>query len=131
MQQHMNIKLYIAIGIGGMIGAVARYSISMIFMGGNGFPYGTLIANLIGCFLLSFLLNHHRIKQKLPVEILSAISVGVIGAFTTFSTFAVETIGLWSTNALVAITYTVMSVCLGLLFCYGGYRLATGKRVGI
>src|SRR5690625_2791684 len=120
----MNIKLTLLIGIGGMIGALARYSISITFTGINGFPYATLVVNLIGCFLLSYLLNYDKIKQRLSPKIRVALGTGVIGSFTTFSTFALETIELWSNNVLLALTYTLLSVCGGLAFCYIGYKLA-------
>lgn len=125
----MSIKLYTLIGIGGMVGAIARYSMSILFINNNGFPYATLFTNLIGCFLLSYLAHHHMIRNKLPTEVYKAITVGVIGAFTTFSTFAVETIELLNSHVFVAIAYVAASIGLGLLCCYGGYRLATRKQV--
>lgn len=125
----MNIKLFIWIGIGGMIGAVARYSVSLIFAGVNGFPYPTLIVNLLGCFLLSFLLNNFKIKQRLSPEIRTALGTGIIGSFTTFSTFALETVELWNDNMLLAVAYTLLSVCGGLIFCYFGFKLSNnGQR---
>lgn len=129
MHKRMIMKQYVAIGIGGMVGAIARYSLSILLVNNNGFPYETLIANLIGCFLLSFLLHHEMIKKKLPKEIFTAISVGVIGSFTTFSTFAVETMMLWYKQPLIAMTYIMISIFGGLLFCYAGYRLAKRKQV--
>ena len=124
-------KLYIAIGIGGMIGAIGRYGISVVFVTASTLPYATLTANLIGCFLLSFLLNNDNIKQMLAPKIHTAISVGIIGSFTTFSTFAIETIELWNNNGLFAVIYIVSSICGGLGFCYCGYKLATRKQVRI
>lgn len=131
MSKRMNMKQYVVIGIGGMIGAVARYNLSIIFMVYNGFPYATLITNLIGCFLLSFLLHHDIIRKKLPTEVYKAINVGAIGSFTTFSTFTVETIELWNNHILLAIVYVLTSIGVGLLCCYGGYRLAIRKQVQI
>lgn len=126
----MTIRLFVLIGIGGMIGALARYSFSIIFAGMDGFPYATLVVNLIGCFLLSYLLNYDKIKQRLSPEIRVALSTGVIGSFTTFSTFALETIELWSNHGLLALTYMFLSICGGLAFCYIGYKLANrGQRL--
>ncbi|MEC5424986.1 fluoride efflux transporter CrcB [Virgibacillus sp. C22-A2] len=128
MKLNKELKIYIAIGIGGMLGAVGRYSISTLWAGGYGFPYATLTANLIGCFLLSFLLNHNAIKKKLSPIIFASLSIGIIGAFTTFSTFAVETVELWSTSAFIAISYILISIAGGLTCCYGGYKFALNKK---
>lgn len=68
-----------------------RYCISLLFGDTDGYPFATLTVNLIGCFLLPFLLNHPNVKQKLAPELLTALTVGLIGSFTTFSTLAVET----------------------------------------
>lgn len=122
------LKLYLAVGIGGMIGAVGRYSVSVMFDGSNGFPYATLTVNLIGCFLLSFLTNHSIIKRKLSPEIFTALGTGMIGAFTTFSTFAVETIEMADSHPFMALGYVLLSIVGGLVFCYSGMKVAKGKR---
>lgn len=120
----MKFRLFIFIGIGGMIGAIGRYSISIIFNEVNGFPYATLITNLMGCFLLSFLLNYEKVKQKLSAEIHAALSTGIIGSFTTFSTFSLETVQLWNNHLWLAFIYILLSICGGLCFCYIGSKIA-------
>ncbi|RDW21002.1 fluoride efflux transporter CrcB [Oceanobacillus chungangensis] len=122
-------KAYLAVALGGMIGAIGRYSISVLFSGYPGFPYATLVVNLIGCFFLSFLMNHDVIKKKLPSEIFTALTVGIIGSFTTFSTFAVETIQLAATSLGLAITYIIISLFGGLSCCYLGLKAANRKQV--
>ncbi|MBY7144022.1 fluoride efflux transporter CrcB [Virgibacillus sp. NKC19-3] len=124
----MNVKVYIFVGIGGMIGAVIRYSISTLLMSQHGFPYATLVTNLIGCFLLSFIVNHEILKRKLSPELFTALNVGLIGAFTTFSTFAVETMELWSSNRFITMSYILTSVVGGIICCYMGFRFATKKQ---
>ncbi|WP_165767933.1 fluoride efflux transporter CrcB [Virgibacillus indicus] len=123
----MNIKLYLAAGTGGMFGAIARYGISVLFGTDHIFPYTTLFINLSGCFLISFLLYHPSLKQKLSPELFAAFSVGVIGAFTTFSTFAVETIQLMNSHMLLAAVYILLSVAGGILFCMLGFKVASRK----
>lgn len=125
----MKLNMYLAVGLGGMIGAVSRYGVSYFIPSPNGFPYATLAANLLGCFLLSFLLNQSTLKQKLSPELFAAIGTGVIGSFTTFSTFMVETVTIYETNMLLAISYVGISILGGLCFCFIGYRLASRKRV--
>ncbi|WP_077327912.1 fluoride efflux transporter FluC [Virgibacillus siamensis] len=121
-------QIYLAVGIGGMAGALARYGISVLFASVSGFPIATLIANLIGCFLLSYLLNQPRIKKILSEKVYTALSTGLIGSFTTFSTFAVETIALWHVSASLTFTYVLISIAGGLLFAYAGFQTA-GKQV--
>lgn len=125
----MNLKAYLAVSVGGMVGAIGRYAVSLFFEPSAGFPFATLTVNLIGCFLLSFLLNQPAIKRKLPAMIFLALGTGLIGSFTTFSTFAVETIELWDTHGLIALSYILLSVCGGLGGCYGGYKLAIRNQV--
>ncbi|WP_010647396.1 fluoride efflux transporter FluC [Oceanobacillus massiliensis] len=120
---------FLAIGFGGMIGAGGRYGISLFFDNAIVFPYQTLIANLAGCFLLTYLMNHSFIKSRLSPETFTAITTGIIGSFTTFSTLAVETVQLWTTSTFAAISYIVITFCGGLLFSFFGYRLSKGKQV--
>ncbi|WP_234028544.1 fluoride efflux transporter CrcB [Lentibacillus sp. Marseille-P4043] len=122
-------RLYLAVGIGGMFGAIGRYGISLLFPTNGGFPYATLIANLIGCYLLSFLLNQRTIKQKLSPELFTALGTGIIGAFTTFSTFAVETIELWQSNQFQSFIYIFVSIFGGLGYCYLGFMSAREREV--
>lgn len=128
MSKRINLNLFLAVGAGGMIGATARYSISLLFVQHAGFPYATLIVNLVGCFLLSFLFNHTKIKRKLSPPLFAAIGTGMIGAFTTFSTLTIEIEKLWQTQALLAVIYILISICGGFICCFGGYKLASNNR---
>ncbi|WP_404454132.1 fluoride efflux transporter FluC [Oceanobacillus kapialis] len=120
----MKLKMMVSIGIGGMLGAVGRYAISLTFLAEPTFPYPTLIANLIGCFLLSFLLHTKLIKRHVTPIILNAFTVGMIGAFTTFSTLALETITLWRNLPILAAVYVFISITAGIACCFLGVKLA-------
>jgi len=124
MKQALN--RYAMVGIGGMIGTVGRYGISLMLSETTGFPYATLLTNWIGCFLLSFILHHHVIKRVFSPDLFAALTIGVIGSFTTFSTVAVDVV-LWFTYPFVAISYGSLTIfgCLLLSFC--GFKVATRK----
>lgn len=129
MSDRINLKKQLlAVGIGGILGACLRYSVSLLFMEISGFPFATLTVNVIGCFVLSFLSNSEQIKNLLPPHFLTALTTGLIGAFTTFSTFAVETVELMAINVTLAFVYVLLSVIGGLIFCYLGVKLAQKRR---
>ncbi len=88
-------KNIVSIALGGSLGALARYYLSKLitdFSGGI-FPWGTLIVNVSGSLLIGFFYGLAD-KIILPVELKAFITIGFIGAFTTFSTFALESVNL-------------------------------------
>src|SRR5690625_2929921 len=110
MSNSMNFRYeLIAVGIGGIFGAIGRYSVSFLFLELNGFPYATFTVNMMGCFLLSFLLNNKQFKTKVNPKIFLGLSTGLIGSFTTFSTFSIETIVLLGASFFLATFYVFLS----------------------
>ncbi|CQR46525.1 Putative fluoride ion transporter CrcB [Paraliobacillus sp. PM-2] len=114
----------IFIGFGGAIGSIARYGVAQLFPN-NSLPFGTILVNILGCFLLAFLSNHTLIKKKLPKYMILAIHTGVIGSFTTFSTFTVESLVLLTDHLLIGVAYMFGSIIFGLIACFIGYLLAS------
>lgn len=120
---------YVSIAIGGMIGASCRYLVSLLFTEDFYlFPWPTLLVNLIGCYLLSFLLHNKTIKDKLPPDVFIGLTVGVLGSFTTFSTVMVEGMELYTENIFLSLAYLFISVIGGILLCFLG--LLTAKKIG-
>lgn len=122
---------YIAIFIGGCLGSLARYSLSTIIEPVYTFPYETLLVNLLGCFILTFFVSHPQVSMRVPKEILVGFGTGVIGSFTTFSTFTVETLQLWQSGIyMLAILYVALSVVGGLSLSWLGFKLGRwGEKV--
>lgn len=87
----MNSVLMIALG--GALGAVSRYGLSQLAINlfGKGFPFGTLIANFVGSLLMGLLFALIETESLSP-HIKVAVGVGFLGAFTTFSTFSLDTV---------------------------------------
>ncbi len=114
-------KLLFAIAAGGALGAVARYALASNVSKwlGLGFPYGTLTVNVLGSFLLGLLVELMALKWSVGLEVRAFLVVGVLGAFTTFSTFSLDTMVLYERGELgLAFLYVVTSVVLsvGALF---------------
>lgn len=116
------LKLLI-IGAGGFIGAILRYQVSgwahKIF--GSDFPYGTLSVNVIGSFLLGFFLVLANTKLIVPDVYKNLIAIGILGAFTTYSTFSYETFSLLQLNLIKQAFINIgLNVILGLLAIWLG-----------
>ena len=118
---------YLALMFAGGSGALLRYLIGRgaINLGWTGLPFGTLIANLIGCFLMGFLswLLVHR--WQLPQEMQTVLLTGLLGGFTTFSAFSLETIKMLERNdSHFVIAYVLVKVILCICVCFAGLWLA-------
>ena len=109
----------IAVALGGACGAILRFLMSsgLYQWLGRGFPYGTLVVNVVGSFLIG-LLTEALILQRIAItlEYRAAILVGFLGAFTTFSTFSLETIYLIEQGGLSKAALNVVISLLGCLF---------------
>ena len=113
----------IFIAAGGILGALLRYGISGLIQGylNGSFPWGTLIVNLSGCFMIGFLWQLSEVIIISP-NIRTFIFVGVIGAFTTFSTYGLETINLLRESEIkYALSNIFLSNILGLLMVFCGF----------
>jgi fluoride exporter len=116
------------IAVFGAIGTLARYGLQGVvqFRTGSTFPYGTLLINLTGCFLLGLLYQATLNRLVISPDLRLAIGVGFFGGYTTFSSFGWETAKMLEDGEwLSAAAYVTVSVVAGILLSVAGIRLAT------
>jgi CrcB protein len=109
---------WLAVAIGGALGSVARYALSSwIFdITSHKFPYATLIVNVAGSFVMGILFVVIVERAALPPEMRSLLMIGFIGAFTTFSAFSLDALGLWQNGqVLMSLIYMVTTIVLCLV----------------
>ena len=118
------------IAAGGASGALLRFWMSngLYALLGRGFPYGTLAVNISGSFVMGILYIIMMERASISVELRAALMVGLLGAFTTFSTFSIETMNLIEAGELgKAALNIVLSVVLCVAGCWLGMIL--GRQV--
>lgn len=119
-------KLVLAIALGGAIGAVGRHyvSVAMTLLVGHGFPWGTLVVNIVGSFAMGALIETMALVWSPSLEMRALLTVGVLGAFTTFSTFSLDVATIYERGTpLVLAVYVAASVALSILALFAGLRL--------
>lgn len=117
------------VGSGGFIGAICRYGMSGVVQRNAAlaaFPYGTLAVNLLGCLLIGIAVGLVDSRQMFGPEFRLFALIGVLGGFTTYSTFGYETFALLrDADYLRAIGNVAIHVVLGLALVWLGYALAS------
>ena len=109
---------WFAVAIGGALGSMARYALSAwIFdVSSHKFPYATLTVNVIGSFVMGILFVIIIEKAALPAEMRSLLMIGFLGAFTTFSAFSLDALGLWQNgHVFLSLVYMLATVVLCLV----------------
>lgn len=123
----MNGFIWLAIAAGGAIGAMARHGVSRIafhLLGAN-FPWGTLSANTLGSFAMGMAIIWLSRHEPQSAAMRAFLTVGMLGAFTTFSTFSLDVVTLYRDRTLtIAGAYLAASIILSL------FGLITGLTVG-
>jgi CrcB protein len=115
------------VGLAGLAGTLCRYWLSgaVARRYGEEFPWGTLAVNVAGCFLVGLLFQLFEGRQDSGETARAAVFVGLLGGFTTFSSYGLQTFALMREGRVgLAAAYVVASNLLGLLMVYAGYALA-------
>ena len=117
-------KMLLLVAAGGACGATGRYLVGGLAKSvfGLGFPWGTLIVNILGSFLMGVLIEIFALRQQhTPIEVQAFLTIGVLGGFTTFSAFSLDVVVLLERKQhLAAATYLGSSVLLSILALFAG-----------
>jgi len=120
--------LILLVGVGGFFGAVMRYVVTnwvQDFFHVLSLPYGTLTVNLLGCLIIGLLGGLSESRNLLNQEARALLFIGVLGGFTTFSTFGYETVQLLRDGqSLAAFSNIGLQVCMGLVAVWIGYSIS-------
>lgn len=112
-----NIRTPLAISLGAIPGALCRYYVTVLFTKwfGTGFPFGTLFANVTGAMVMGGFVTYLVQRLINAPDLRLLVAVGFLGSYTTFSTYALDTVNLWQVQRLSAIAYWLGSAILGVV----------------
>ena len=120
-------NMLVAIAIGGAVGALGRHfvNVAMGSLLGTGFPWGTVTVNIVGSFLMGVLIHMLAVSWNVSPEMRALLTVGALGAFTTFSTFSLDVVTMYERDALLLVgVYVVVSVVASIGALLVGLRFA-------
>lgn len=119
-------KLLLLVAAGGAIGSMARYLVTQgaLWAMGPGFPWGTLTVNVVGSLLMGLLVAALVLKGEDTAAPRLFLATGVLGGFTTFSSFSLDVAQLWERREpLAAFAYLSASVGLSVLALFAGFAI--------
>jgi CrcB protein len=116
-------KDILLVAIGGAIGAILRYLIAS-WVPDEVFPWGTLSVNLVGSFLLGCLACAVTIQGVISNDMMLLLGVGILGSFTTLSTYSVDTINMFESKMWGQLfAYIFSTAIIGPILAYGGWKI--------
>ncbi|CAN7580409.1 fluoride efflux transporter CrcB [Pseudomonas sp. LjRoot71] len=121
------IRVVLAVALGGAVGSVLRFLTGswVVSQWPRHFYLGTFTVNILGCLLIGLLSGLFLLRSDLPIELRSGLIIGVLGGFTTFSSFSLEVLKLFESGRLnEAFAYLLCSILGGVLAVWGGFALA-------
>jgi fluoride exporter len=117
---------FLIVFLGGGLGSALRHGVNLVAarMFGPTFPYGTLIINVAGSLVMGLIAEYFALKAGLPQRARLFLTTGILGGFTTFSTFSLEVAVLYERGQIAgAAAYVVASVVLGVGALFAGMAI--------
>jgi fluoride exporter len=117
---------FLIVFFGGGLGAALRHGINIVSARafGTGFPYGTLIINVLGSLAMGLIIEYFALKTGLPQRMRLFLTTGILGGFTTFSTFSLEAVLLYERGAIMgSAIYVVASIVLAIAGLFAGLMI--------
>jgi len=115
-------KIVLLVGLGSFIGGISRYLVTLFVQNKflSTFPYGTLVVNILGCFLIGIIYGFSE-RGNMNAEWRIFLATGIMGGFTTFSSFSNDTVSMLRDGQYwPAFSYIALSVFIGLAATFGG-----------
>ncbi len=128
----VNLRRILLVALGGTVGTAARLALGLLLPEQGGFPTAVLLANVVGAFLIGVLAARPfgRLRDSAAAEVRLLIGTGMLGGFTTYSSFMTGTLALWADAPIVAVAYGLGSLVLGLGAAALGLRLGRPHSAG-
>lgn len=123
---HSSLTTILAVAAGGALGAVGRHLVSRasVHLWGTSFPWGTVLVNVLGSLAMGALIELAALKLSMSLEMRAFIFVGLLGGFTTFSTFSLDAVTLFERGAVLpAFFYVLGSVIASISGLFLGLYL--------
>lgn len=112
------------VGMGGFVGSVLRYLVSTTLTSPKGmFPWSTFTVNILGCFIIGILWGVMDSYDWFSEELRLLLMVGFCGGFTTFSSYALDSLSVGKENLPLSLLYLALSIIIGILFVFAGHSL--------
>lgn len=125
------LKNILLVGLGGAIGSSLRYGVALMFKNNNAmnsaFPWSTFSVNLIGCLCLGLIMGliYKSTDDLMTSSLMLFLGIGLMGGFTTFSTFSIDSIRLFQDgHNVLALVYVLLSNIFGIALGYFGLKIA-------